>query len=73
MKLVKYFVGCSVAQEVHRFSTNLKPWLESALKGLPESIRTVKNKGQNYMCSSPSGDWLVREELIVSNEGVINT
>ena len=44
---------CSVAQEVHRFSTNLKPWLDTALKGLPDSLRTVKSNGNSnrvYYC-----------------------
>ena len=42
-----YSVHYSVAQEVQRFSTNLKPWLDSALKGLPDSLRTVKRNGEN--------------------------
>lgn len=42
----------NVAQEVRRFTTNLKCWLEPALQDLPESLVAVKLKAADMLCKS---------------------
>ena len=38
----------SLAQDVLKFSTTLKPWLDSAMKGLPDTLREAKQNGVLY-------------------------
>jgi len=45
------FIDCSVAQEVKRFTGNLKDWLRAALKDIPQCLSAVKFKG-TMICSS---------------------
>ena len=37
----------SLAQEVLAFSSNLRPWLETSMKGLPDTLKETKYKGMH--------------------------
>ena len=46
--------ACSLSQEVLKFSSMLKPWLNTALKGLPDLLQEAKYKGQALLLSGRS-------------------